>query len=71
MKLQTRPALLGSLLLAGSLLPAAEPLWVKLGEKNQEQGFAVPSGGDGANAPTVIAGSPCLLSVGRSPIIST
>ena len=34
MKLQTWPALLGSLLLAGSWLPAAEPLWVQLGEKN-------------------------------------
>ena len=61
MKLQTWPALLGSLLLTGSLLPAAEPLWVKLGEKNQGQGLTVPSGGDGANVPAVIGGSPCRL----------
>lgn len=56
---QAWPAFAASLLLAGNALSAAEPLWVQLGEKNHEHGLSVPSGGDGANVPDVIAGSPC------------
>ena len=59
MALQAWPALAVSLLLAGNLLPAAEPLWIQLGEKNQEHGLSVPSEGDGSNVPDAIAGTPC------------
>jgi hypothetical protein len=59
MTLQAWPAFAASLLLAGSFLPAAEPLWIQLGEKNQEHGLSVPSEGDGSNVPDVIAGSSC------------
>ena len=59
MKLRILPSLMGALLLSGSLLPAVEPLWIQLGEKNQEHGLSVSSGGDGANVADVVSGSPC------------
>ena len=43
----------GATCLTGSELPE---LYVKLGERNVEHGLSVPSGGDGANVPVVLAG---------------
>lgn len=50
---------IGVMFVEVSLPGTAAPLSIRLGEANEESGLSVPSGGDGANVPRTIAGSPC------------
>jgi hypothetical protein len=55
-------------LLVASDALAAEPLWVQLGPQNDEHGLSVASGGDGANAPDTLGGSPCRRTDGEKSL---
>ncbi len=63
------PKCLGLLLCVVIAGCAARPsLWVDMGQPNAEHGLAVPSAGDGMNAPDTIAGRPCRHIVGTKSL---